>query len=91
MFVSGYRDYFISNPSEGVGHVGMATGEGTIIHAANKKSGVIEVPLADFCGNDFRGVTRIVPDLSRLLVFETPLEREVETSDDIRWIIAQRL
>lgn len=55
IFVSGYIDYYHDDPAKGVGHVGISTGEGTIVHTANSKSGVVEISLDDFIGiNKFR-------------------------------------
>lgn len=48
VFKSGLIDYFLDDPSDGVGHVGIATDEKTIIHAANSKTGIIEVPTCVF-------------------------------------------
>jgi len=91
VFVSGWIDYYVSNPSEGVGHVGIATGDKTIIHAANKKAGVIESPLLKFVGDKFRGATRYIPKDKKVTTLKTPIEREVETEDDIRWIVLQSM
>jgi hypothetical protein len=92
VFVSGHIDYFHDDPADGVGHVGLATGKGTVIHAANRKLGVIESSLADFIGKDeFRGARRYLPQDRDIVCFETPAEREVESSDDFRWIVLQSL
>lgn len=92
IFVSGWIDYFDNDPKNGVGHVGIATNNGTIIHAANKEAGVVETSIDKFIGkNKFRGARRYIPKNVEVLTFETPLKREVETSDDIRWIILQTL
>lgn len=92
IFVSGFIDYFYEDPADGVGHVGITTGEQTIIHAKNKKEGVIESSLADFIANGkFRGARRYVPKDQDIHTFVTPASREVEFSDDIRWIVLQTL
>ena len=90
VFVSGYIDYYFTDQKDGVGHVGIATGEGTIIHAANGKLGVIESSFEDFVSKGFRGIRRIVPDGHLVHTLITPIKREVEWSDDIRWIILQK-
>ena len=41
------------------GHVGIATGMSTIIHATKWKNGVIEEPLSDFANRGCLGVRRI--------------------------------
>lgn len=92
VFVSGWIDYYQDDPVDGVGHVGIATGDRTIIHAANKKAGIIESPLEKFVGkNEFRGARRYLPRNAEVLTFETPGKREVEIADDFRWIILQSL
>lgn len=95
VFMSGRIDYYHDDPADGIGHVGMATGEGTVIHAAGKKVGVIESSLDNFVNfvdkTKFRGVRRYVPTGAEVLTFETPPNREVETADDIKWIILQSL
>jgi hypothetical protein len=92
VFVSGWIDYYHTNPKDGVGHVGIATGEETVIHAANRNVGVIEICLERFVDEtNFRGIRRYIPREQGVLILETPLEREVETSDDLRWIVLQSL
>lgn len=92
IFVSGRIDWYLDNPADGVGHVGIATGNGTVIHAANKKIRVTESRLQDFASRDkFRGARRYVPENRRVITLETPVYREVETADEIRWIVLQSL
>lgn len=92
VFTSGYIDYFDTDPGDGVGHVGLATGSSTIIHAANSKVGIIESPIETFVGNDaFRGIGRIIPAAMDVRTFACPVGREIESSDDIRWVILQNL
>jgi len=92
IFASGWLDYYLNNPADGVGHVGIATNDNTVIHAANKKSGVIETPLSKFIGKtNFRGAKRYTPKNREILTIESPTDREVETADDIKWIILQSL
>lgn len=89
VFISGYINYYDNNASDGVGHVGIATGEGTIIHAANSKFNVVESPVDEFVGNSFRGARRYIPKDAKVITLETPTNREVEISDDLRWIVLQ--
>jgi hypothetical protein len=90
VFTSGKIDYYLDDPVDGVGHVGVATCSQSVIHAANSKVGVIETELDKFCGkNKFRGARRYIPRPGGVTVLETPQEREVETVDDIKWIILQ--
>lgn len=96
VFISGRIDYYHDDPANGIGHVGMATGEGTIIHAAGKESGVVESSIDDFMNvadgtTKFRGARRYIPEDAEVLTFETPAYREVEIADDLKWIILQSL
>lgn len=92
VFVSGWIDYYYDDPANGVGHVGIATGDGTVVHAADRKANVVETPLDKFVGKTkFRGARRYVSKDVEVLTLETPLNREVEIADDIRWIILQSL
>lgn len=92
VFVSGWIDYYHDDPTNGVGHVGIATGVGTVVHAANRKVNVAETPLDKFVGKTkFRGARRYIPKDVEVLTLKTPAEREVEIADDIRWIVLQSL
>lgn len=92
IFISGCIDYYLDDPSDGVGHVGIATDNGTVIHAANKKLNVVESSLEKFVGKaKFRGAKRYMPKNRDVLTFEIPPEREIEIADDVRWIILQSL
>lgn len=92
VFKSGFIDYFIDDPSDGVGHVGIYTDKGTVIHAANKKVGVIECDFPIFSSFEkLRGIRRYIPRDGSVLILETPAEREVEIEDDVIWILRQNL
>jgi len=92
VFVSGWIDYYHDEPANGVGHVGITSGCGTVIHAADRKADVVETPLDKFVGKTkFRGARRYIPKNVKVLTFETPLNRDVEIADDMRWIVLQSL
>lgn len=92
VFVSGWIDYYLNDPTDGVGHVGIATGDNTVIHAGNSNVGVIETQFDEFVGkNKFRGVRRHISKHREITVLETPADREVEISDDIKWIVLQSI
>lgn len=85
----GRRD---GDDGDAVGHVALATGEGTVIHAANGGAGVVEGPLAPLLAADVsRGIRRIIPSGRRVITLSCPSSWEVETADDIRWIVLQNL
>ena len=91
VFVSGWQDWYDDNPGDGVGHVGIVVGDNQVIHAANRKVGVITTPLDRFTDGCFRGAARFVEDWNKLFVFECPARWEVETSDDLKWIVLWQL
>jgi len=93
IFKTGYFNYYDVNPNDGVGHAGLFTGHGTVVHAANSRLGIIESTLMDFLGNrdNFRGAIRLIPKNHAVWCLEIPPEIWVETSDDLRWLILQRL
>jgi len=92
VFVSGWINYYYDDPGNGVGHVGIATGDGTIVHAANSKIHVVETSLEKFASTaEFRGARRYLPKGIEVITFETPADREVEIANDIRWIVLQSL
>ena len=92
IFVSGHIDYYLDDPADGVGHVGIYTGEETVIHAATSIINIVENPIAEFIGNNrFRGARRYVPKDREVITFELPKGREVESADDIKWIVLQSL
>ncbi len=91
VFANGTKDYFITDPADGVGHVGMATGEGSVVHAANSKAGIIESSIDDFQdATTFRGARRLITRKHHVITFFSP-NRSVEVSDDLRWIIMQKV
>ncbi|OQB18819.1 MAG: Murein DD-endopeptidase MepS/Murein LD-carboxypeptidase precursor [Parcubacteria group bacterium ADurb.Bin192] len=75
-------------PDEAVGHVGLATGQGTVIHAADSKRGVVEDPIEHFVENGaYRGARRIMPDGHRVVTLICPAQREIEHSSQLRWLV----
>jgi len=93
IFKSGQRhNWYRNNPKINMGHIGIATGDHTIIHATNHGRGVIESPMEEFLNpKEFRGAGRIIVDPKNTYFFETPPHREIETSDDFFWVIVQTL
>ncbi len=93
VFASGLIDCYDTDVASAVGHVGILTGAGTVVHAANSRRGVVESPLSAFTkdGAAGRGLRRVVPDLGALVTFALPADRDLETSDDLRWLVLQSM
>lgn len=92
VFTSGPIDYYRHDPIDGVGHVAVVTDQKTVIHADGQQGVVIETTIQDFLlERKFRGVRRYISSADEVLTFESPVHREVESSDDVRWIIMQSL
>lgn len=93
VFATGYRNYHnASLPDIRIGHVGLYVGDDRVIHAASSKRGIVEDPFSVFDRPDkFRGAARFIPYDKEVVALRTPRAREIETSDDLRWIIRQNL
>lgn len=80
--------YYWTDEHDGVGHVGMVSGNNTVIHAANSKLNIIEESFEDFYTDyrGFRGIRRIVPDLKNLVTLKIPHARreKIELMLEIR-------
>ena len=60
LFTSGQRNWY-----RGMGHVGLATGTGTVIHACYKQRQVVEVSLSKFMqGRELRCARRISQEVA---------------------------
>lgn len=92
LFSSGSHPLYEHDSSDGVGHVAMVISKTHAIHAASKKMGVCEIPTRRIIQSPkFRGARRIIPPKDDVRVLEIPQTHEIETPDDIRWIILQNL
>ena len=81
--------WYVDDPLEGVGHVGIVASDKTVIHASVTVKTVVESPLEEFLGEEFRGVRRLIPEGQTMLTLEVPKEMEIETSDDLAWLIVR--
>lgn len=92
VYVTGAVNWYDIDPKQGVGHVGIATGEGTVIHAAHRRVGIVESNVSAFLRRvDLRGIRRHIIEPDKTLTLLTPRRFEVESSDDLRWILLSRL
>ncbi|HEX7456401.1 MAG TPA: NlpC/P60 family protein [Candidatus Nanoarchaeia archaeon] len=89
LFMRGYRPLYDDDPNNAVGHCGIVTEKGTVVHAANGRVGVIEQPMERFVGggDGFRGARRIIEDEADVLTFLNTKRRWLRSSDDFRYII----
>ena len=86
VFTNGYHNRKASNDKE-IGHVGLMTDSGKIIHATNRV-GVEEVALEAFLQKrQFCCATRIIPEDGRVISLVIPENQEVEISNDIEWLL----
>lgn len=93
VFFTGPVNCWNGSPDRAVGHVALYAGSGTIIHATCAKGGVVESPLDHVVRRrrDTRGARRVVVNPADTQVMKCPPELEIETSDDIRWLILRSL
>ena len=89
VFTSGRFNYYWNDPTDGVGHVGIYTGNNTVIHAAGPEVGVIEDPFTPFAKNS-RGIRRVIDDFDSVVTIKSPPSRVVGDSQEFRWIILQQ-
>ena len=93
VFKTGACNLYEDSPKYGVGHVGLVTDHGTVIHAVDRPTPVVEVPLREFIARrgEYRGAARIIHHPEATYTFSFPPELEIETSDDVRWRILKDL
>ncbi len=91
IFSVGAKPYWYADPNDGVGHVGICTGQGSVIHAASTKRGIVEDSLEVFVSpaHEYRGIRRI--KTPGVVTLESPTNRMVEWSGEFRNILAQNL
>lgn len=94
---------FVSSPysngrpvktQETIGHVCIVSGEGRAICATNSEfgTGVVEIAFEKlFRSRTLGAVGRVVEDMSRIHTFLAPPNREIEGSDDIKWILLKSM
>lgn len=91
VFASRKHGLYDRDPHDRVGHVGIVSGSDTIIHASQDR-GVCEVPLKVFLkGGVWRGARRVISDSDQVRTFTIPETQTIESSDDVRWLLALHL
>jgi cell wall-associated NlpC family hydrolase len=91
IFTSSKHDYFMDNPRDGVGHVGIYIGEETVAHVTNRVEKIRRLDNLNLflTPETFRGARRILPESGTILTIKVPDYSMVETSDDVRWQISE--
>ena len=88
LFSTGRKTMYWDDPATGVGHVGMVTSDGTVIHAANSDKHIVEEPLETILENwKDRGSIRVFRNPERTVTLQCPPEIPVECSTAFRWKI----
>jgi len=91
VFSTGRWNDVASHAPDGVGHVGIAIGPDRVAHASFESGGVTECSLESYLvGREYRGTRRVLPP-SPVLTFSTPSSLDVESSEDLIWIIRREL
>ena len=87
VFTKGHINYYYENDEDNsVGHVGIYTGD-SIIHAANKKRGVVEDNLNHFLNNGFRGAASIYNHIDTADTLIIPPDEDLQYDLHLRWKI----
>lgn len=88
VFTTGRQNYYNDDPEKGIGHVGFATNDDTVIHAVREQNTVIESLFDDFVKKHHM-IKRLIKDEDEVITIESPSNRIVEESDEFKWIILQ--
>jgi hypothetical protein len=92
LFFSGMRDLYLSDPKISIGHVVFATSDKTVIHASGDEQPVCEESMDEFMAcRKLVGVRRIIPDPKAILTLEKSPKHDIESSDDVFWIVLRTL
>jgi len=89
-FVHGKR----TDEHNGIGHVCLMANSEEVVCATNSElgKGVVKIPFHELCATrKICGAGRIIPNDSKPVTLLTPPHREIETSDDVKWVILQSL
>ncbi len=86
----GHDYWYEDEPEMTIGHVALATGPDSVIHAT--RQGILEEDVRSFLKTrEFRDIRRIVPDEDDFYVFRTDPDLDIRSTIDVRWRILQNL
>ena len=91
---SPYKQGVNTGEDDGIGHVCISIGDGQVICATNSEfgTGILEISIEKLLETrKLRAVGRPCNSMSEITTLMFPLGREVETTDDVRWIVLQSL
>lgn len=93
LFKTGMMNHYETDPNDGVGHVGIYLKRGIIVHAVSQSPPIVITLLDEFIGKGriFRGAVKVIANPSRTYTFEFNNDLEIETSDDIKWMILRSI
>jgi len=90
VFTNGKCGFYWDDPMRRVGHVGLVTGNGTVIHAASSARGVVEDAFKKFFAKrNFVGARRVLPlgiD-DQFITVEALPEMDIDSSQTLRWVV----
>lgn len=82
------RSYFSEQQPKGIGHVAIVVDHDTVIHAMNPRRGITQSPIRGLIESPgFRSIRQVIPAPSCTVTYVAPLEWEIESSDDVRWVV----
>ena len=91
---SPYKQGVNTGEDDGIGHVCISIGDGQVICATNSEfgTGILEISIEKLLGTrKLRSIGRMHDKTSEITTLTFPLGREIETVDDVRWIVLQSL
>jgi len=91
---SPYKHGIKTQSDEGIGHVCISVGGGDLVCATNSElgKGIVEVSIETVLKTrKLRAIGRVCEQASSMITLMFPSDREIETTDDVRWIILQSL
>ena len=94
LFTTGTKNYVdqIASSIRRIGHVGITTGDGTVIHASCESKGVVEISVEEYMKiGQFQGGVRIFPLREEWLTLIIPDGVDFFRADRAKWIVAQEL
>jgi len=86
------KNLYLENPDTTIGHVGMVTGDDTIIHAIPRQ-GIVEESTETFLGGKRKKywARRIIPKDDAIISLSCPENLQIRSQIDIWWLLMRTL